>query len=178
MQAKPYLPPFRRPFIDSFSFRPVLLRPESRGSVSLLSADPGVAPRITQNFLSTDYDLKTLRDGIRMVREIARQGPLQPFVAAEMSPGAGKVSDADIDAYIRATSMTAHHPLGTCKMGLSSDAMAVVDEELRVFGVDGLRIVDAAVMPDLIGGNINAAVGMIAEKAADIIRGHQAVLPP
>ena len=175
MQAKPYLPPFRRGFIDSFSFRPVLLRPESRGSVSLRSSDPGTAPRITSNFLSTDHDLKTLRDGVRMVREIARQAPMQPFVAAEISPGADKVSDADIDAHIRATSMTAHHPMGTCKMGLSSDAMAVVDEELRVFGVDGLRIVDAAVMPDLIGGNINATVGMIAEKAADVIRGRAAM---
>lgn len=177
MAAKPYLPPFSWASADSFSFRPVLLRPESRGSVSLRSADPGTAPCITPNLLSTDHDLMILRDGVRMVREIARQGPLQPFIAAEMSPGAGKVSDADIDTHIRATSMTVHHPLGTCKMGLSSDAMAVVDEELRVLGVDGLRVVDAAVMPDLIGGNINAAVGMIAERAADIIRGRPTLLP-
>jgi len=171
MNAKPYLPPFTRAFVDGFSCRPVLLRPESRGSVSLLSSDPGTPPRIEQNLLATDRDLKTLRAGIRMARDIARQAPLQPFIAAEIAPGPGKDSDSDIDAHLRATSSTAHHPLGTCKMGPESDAMAVVDEALRVFGVAGLRIVDAAVMPDLIGGNINAAVGMIAEKAADIIRG-------
>ncbi len=175
MNAGPYLPPFTRPYVDGFSCRPVLLRPESRGSVSLRSAEPGTPMRILQNHLATDYDRKTMRTGIRMVREIARQAPLKPFIDAEISPGPGKDSDADIDAHLRATSSTAHHPLGTCKMGLQSDAMAVVDEELRVFGATGLRIVDAAVMPDLVGGNINAAVGMIAEKAADIIRGRPAL---
>ena len=176
--ADAYLrPALRRPnlhmrsFVDGFSCRPVLLRPESSGSVSLRSADPAIPPRIRQNFLATDRERKTLRDGVRVVREIARQAPLAPFIAAEVSPGPGKDSDTQIDAHIRATSSTAHHPLGTSKMGLQSDAMAVVDEELRVFGVDGLRVVDAAVMPDLIGGNINAAVGMIAEKAAAVIRG-------
>ncbi len=175
INAAPYLPPFTRPYVDGFSCRPVLLRPESRGSVSLRSADPGTPLRIDQNHLATDYDRKTLRKGIRMVREIARQAPLKPFIDAEISPGPGKDSDADIDAHLRATSWTAHHPLGTCKMGVQSDAMAVVDEELRVFDVAGLRIVDASVMPDLVGGNINAAVGMIAEKAADMIRGRPAL---
>ena len=89
----------------------------------------------------------------------------------------GKDSDADIDAHIRATSITVHHPLGTCKMGRASDEMAVVDEELRVFGVEALRVVDAAVMPDLPGGNINAPVIMIAEKAADLIRGRTPLAP-
>ncbi len=82
-------------------------------------------------------------------------------------------SDADLDAYIRATAATAHHPLGTCKMGVAGDRMAVVDPELRLHGVDGLRVVDASVMPDLVGGNINAPVIMIAEKAADLIRGRK-----
>jgi choline dehydrogenase/4-pyridoxate dehydrogenase len=87
------------------------------------------------------------------------------------------MSDADIDTHIRATAITVHHPLGTCKMGVESDPGAVVDTECRVFGIDGLRVVDASVMPDLVGGNINAPVIMIAEKAADLIRGRDP-LPP
>jgi choline dehydrogenase-like flavoprotein len=95
---------------------------------------------------------------------------MTPFVGREIAPGAGRDADADIDAHIRATSITVHHPLGTCRMGLESDGMAVVDPELCVKGVEGLRVVDASVMPDLVSGNINAAVVMIAEKAAEIVR--------
>jgi 4-pyridoxate dehydrogenase len=133
--------------------------------------------RIHQNFLAVDYDWKILRTGFRVLREVARQKPLAPYIRTELAPGAGKDSDADIDAHIRATSITVHHPLGTCKMGLRSDEMAVVDEELRVFGVEALRVVDAAVMPDLPGGNINGPVIMIAEKAADLIRGRTPLAP-
>ena len=96
---------------------------------------------------------------------------LQPFVAAEMSPGPDDWSDAGLDAHIAATGITVHHPLGTCRMGVNGDEMAVVDGELRVRGIENLRMIDASVMPDLIGGNINAAVIMIAEKAADLVRG-------
>jgi choline dehydrogenase/4-pyridoxate dehydrogenase len=99
--------------------------------------------------------------------------PLSAFVAREIAPGADIESDSDLDAYIRATAATAHHPLGTCKMGPASDKLAVVDPELRLYGVAGLRVVDASVMPDLVGGNINAPVIMIAEKAADLIRGRE-----
>lgn len=173
----PYLPPFKRAFADAFSCRPVLLRPESRGSVSLASADPATPVRIRQNFLATDRDKQTMREGVKIARHIARQRPLAPFMAAEIVPGTEKASDADIDAHIRATAITAHHPLGTCKMGFPSDDLAVVDEELRVIGVQDLRVVDAAVMPDLVGGNINAPVVMIAEKAADLIRGRPALAP-
>ena len=108
-----------------------------------------------------------------MVREVANQAPLRPFIAAEIAPGTGKDSDPDINAHIRATGISVHHPLGTCKMGRESDPMAVVDGDLRVFGIDGLRVVDASVMPDLVGGNINAPVIMIAEKAADLLRGRE-----
>jgi choline dehydrogenase-like flavoprotein len=97
--------------------------------------------------------------------------------AAELVPSHACRSNAEIDAHIRATAITVHHPLGTCKMGSVSDETAVVDDELRVIGIDGLRVVDASVMPDLVGGNINAPVIMIAEKAADLIRG-RALLPP
>jgi 4-pyridoxate dehydrogenase len=173
----PYLPPFKRAFTDAFSCRPVLLRPESRGSVALASSDPATPVRIRQNFLATDRDKKTMREGVKIARNIARQRPLTPFIAAEIVPGPEKTSDADIDAHLRATAITAHHPLGTCKMGLPLDDLAVVDEELRVIGVQDLRVVDAAVMPDLVGGNINAPVVMIAEKAADLIRGRLALAP-
>jgi 4-pyridoxate dehydrogenase len=129
--------------------------------------------RIQQNFLATDKDWKTLRAGLRLVRDVCRQAPMQAFMEREIAPGEGSVSDADLDAHIRVNSITVHHPLGTCKMGLAADRMAVVDPELRVFGTEGLRVVDGAVMPDLVGANINAPIIMIAEKAADLIRGRQ-----
>jgi choline dehydrogenase/4-pyridoxate dehydrogenase len=171
MNAGPYFPPFRKPYADGFASRAVLLRPESRGEILLASADPRVSPRIRQNFLATEKDRTTLRQGLRMVREIGRQAPLDPFRAAEIAPGPECRSDEELDAFIRATGITVHHPLGTCRMGPSSDPMAVVDPQLRVIGIEALRVVDASVMPDLVGGNINAPVIMIAEKAADLIRG-------
>lgn len=177
MNAKPYLPPFTQPYQDSFGCRAVVLRPESRGRLELASADPLRPPRIRQNFLATDKDWATLRKGLRLVRDIAAQAPLRPFIAGEIAPGPERRSDADIDAHIRATGITVHHPLGTCKMGRDDDPVAVVDAECRVYGVDGLRVVDASVMPDLVGGNINAPVMMIAEKAADMIRGREPLAP-
>jgi 4-pyridoxate dehydrogenase len=171
MTAGPYFKPFVRPYQDGFSCRAVLLRPESRGHLELASADPSIPPRIVANFLATDRDRTVLRAGLRMARDVGRQKALQPFVTAEISPGPNDWSDAGLDAHIAATGITVHHPLGTCRMGVDSDEMAVVDSELRVRGVENLRVVDASVMPDLIGGNINAAVIMIAEKAADLLRG-------
>jgi len=170
--ARPYLAP-QPPFADGFGFRAVLLRPESRGCLTLASADPLAPPRLQQNFLRAESDLRTLRAGLRLVQEVASRAPLGPFVAAQLAPAPGDGSDRALDAHIRATSATAHHPLGTCKMGPDSDPLAVVDGELRVRGVERLRVVDASVMPDLVGGNINAAVIAIAEKAADLIRGRR-----
>ena len=144
---------------------------EPRDGGTRLSADPKVAPRIRQNFLAIEDDWKTLRAGLRIARDVCEQAPLRPFMAEEIAPGADAVSDVDLDAHIRRNAITVHHPLGTCKMGLATDRMAVVDGELRVFGVDGLRVVDGSVMPDLVGANINAPIIMIAEKAADYIRG-------
>jgi len=173
MTARPYFAPFRRPYTDSYACRAVVLRPESRGKLELVSPDPRQAPRIRQNFLATDNDWKTLRAGLRIARDVCLQAPLAPFMAGETAPGEGATSDADLDGHIRSTCITVHHPLGTCKMGVASDALAVVDPELRVHGVDGLRIVDGSVMPDLVGAHINAPIIMIAEKAADLIRGRQ-----
>jgi choline dehydrogenase-like flavoprotein len=105
-----------------------------------------------------------------MAREVAAQSTMQPFIAKEIAPGLHKASDADIDEHIRKTSITVHHPLGTCRMGPDSDALAVVDPQLRLRGAESLRVVDASVMPDMLTGNINAAVIMVAEKAADLIK--------
>jgi len=174
--AAPYLPPFKPAYADGFSLRAVMLRPESRGEITLASADPRAKVRIRQNFLSTDNDRRTIRDGLKLVRRMGATPPLADFIARELKPGADVRSDAELDAYISATAATAHHPLGTCKMGPEGDPMAVVDPALLVRGVAGLRVVDASVMPDMVGGNINAPVIMIAEKAADLIRGRAA--PP
>ena len=173
MTAAPYLWPFRSPYADSYACRAAVLRPESRGRIELVSADPQTPVRIRQNFLATDNDWKTLRAGLRIAREVCRQAPMQEFMAREIAPGDAAVTDEALDAHIRMNSITVHHPLGTCKMGVAADPMAVVDDELRVFGIDGLRVVDGSAMPDLVGANINAPIIMIAEKAADLIRGRE-----
>ncbi|RUX59872.1 dehydrogenase, partial [Mesorhizobium sp. M7A.F.Ca.US.014.04.1.1] len=166
--AWPYMSPFKAPFADGFATRIVAVQPESRGSVKLASSDPVAAPLIHQNFLSSQRDWQSLRAGFRVARNLASQPSMAPFVGAEFFPGPKCESDEEIDEHIRKTSITVHHPAGTCRMGV--DAASVVDPELRVRGIAGLRVVDASVMPDLVCGNINAAVIMIAEKAADLIR--------
>ncbi len=167
LDAKPYWPG-QAGFSDGFGLRVILLRPESRGRIWLNSADPLQAPRIHQDFLQHDHEWRVLRDGIRMAQDIAAQPALAPFQGGERVP-VGR-TDAELDDYIRARALTTHHPLGTCAMATSAET-GVVDTTLRVFGTEGLRVVDASVMPDMVGGNINAAVIMIAERAADLIRG-------
>jgi 4-pyridoxate dehydrogenase len=177
LDAGAYLPPFKPPYLDGYGVRAVVLRPESRGELALASGDPHAPIKIAPNFFSRDKDLKVVRDGMRMAREVFAQAPLKRFGTAESAPGGEKRSDAELDAFIRATATTVYHPLGTCKMGGARDESAVVDAELKVKGIDGLRVVDASVMPDLVGGNINAPVIMIAEKAADLIRGRTPLAP-
>lgn len=172
LAAWPYLKPFKQPFQDGFATRIVATQPKSRGSVRLASSDPLAAPLIHQNFLAHPDDWDSLRSGFRVARSLAAQPAMEPFIAAEFFPGPDCRSDDEIDEHIRQTCITVHHPAGTCRMG--SDPASVVDPELRVRGVDGLRVVDASVMPDLVCGNINAAVIMIAEKAADLISIEQA----
>ena len=167
--AKPYLP-FQRGFSDSFACRIVLLRPESRGSISLASADPLAHPHIWQKLLATDRDWSTMRAAVALFRDIARQRAVASFITGELGPLATVRTDEQLEHVIRTTAVTAHHPAGTCRIGPVSDPTAVVDAELRVHGTEGLRVVDASVFPDLVGGNINAAVIMIAERASDLIR--------
>jgi 4-pyridoxate dehydrogenase len=165
--AHPHFRPLIAPAPDGFGCRVALLRPESRGVVRLASADPDAAPLIEPNFLATARDRDTLRTGLRLARQVIGQEPMSPYRAAEIAPGAPATDDAALDAFIRRTAVTVHHPAGTCGIG------RVVDAALRVRGVDGLRIADASVMPDLVGGNINAVVMMIAEKAADLLRNRE-----
>ncbi|MEH2473363.1 4-pyridoxate dehydrogenase [Nitrobacteraceae bacterium AZCC 2161] len=173
MDAHPYLRPFVKPYTDGFAYRVVLLRPDSHGTVSLASGDPGRAPLIRWNFFSSKQDLVTLRAGMRLALQIGKQAPLANYIGRQNKPVQMDPSDSELDAFITSTAITTHHPLGTCKMGVAADDMAVVDGNLNVFGISQLRVVDASVMPDMVGGNINAAVVMIAERAADLIRGRE-----
>lgn len=143
------------------------LRPASRGTVRLANADPLTAPRIDANYLSDERDLEALVRGLKHARAVLAQPAFAAHRGAEMEPGAEVQDDEQIRAYIRAKAETVYHPVGTCRMG--RDAMAVVDPRLRVHGIEGLRVVDASVMPTLIGGNTNAPTTMIAERAADLI---------
>jgi choline dehydrogenase/4-pyridoxate dehydrogenase len=177
LTAGAYLPPFKRPYDDAFGCRAVVLRPDSRGQLELASADPRRPPRIRQNFLASQRDWARLRAGLALLRDLGREAALGRFAAAEIAPGPDCRTEAELDAHIRATAITVHHPLGTCRMGVSAQDGAVVDPELRVFGTEGLRVVDASVMPDLVGGNINAPVIMLAEKAADLIHGRPPLAP-
>jgi choline dehydrogenase/4-pyridoxate dehydrogenase len=170
--AGPWFPIIKPAWRDAFVCRPILLRPASRGMIRLRSANPTERVRIHQNLLSDERDLPILRAGLKMLRDVAAQPALDRFRGREIGPGAAAQTDADLDSYIRAAGATAHHPCGTCRMGTDRDA--VVDPSLRVHGVEGLRVADASIMPDLVGGNINAAVIMIAEKAADMIQGKPA----
>ena len=169
LTARPYIRSGHA-YPDGFAFRIVLLRPESKGSISLVSKDPHIAPRIQQNFLTTKKDWAVLRAGLRISRDLASRKALEAFSGGQIGAPADD-SDAALDTFISGNSLTTHHPLGTCRMGNASDASAVVDANLKVMGIDGLNVVDASVMPDMVGGNINAAVMMIAERGADILRG-------
>ena len=156
---------------DGFSIHVCQLRPESRGRVTLKSADPAADPAIFANYLATEEDRRALREGAKMVRALADEAALKPICGGEEAPGADVQTDAEIDAWIRRTAETIYHPVGTCRMGRAGDPMAVVDGSLKVQALSGLRIVDASVLPTLVGGNTNAPTIMIAEKAADMILG-------
>ena len=157
------------PLVKNFAYTLMtcFLRPESRGRVHLASSDPLAPPAIDANYLATERDLDVLVKGFKRGREVMRQPAFAAYSGGEIAPDPAVQSDEQIREYIRANCETIYHPVGTCKMG--RDPMAVVDPRLRVHGLRGLRVVDASVMPTLIGGNTNAPTTMIAEKASDLI---------
>jgi choline dehydrogenase len=151
------------------------LRPQSRGYISIRSADPLMAPVIQPNYLEAEEDRRAMRAGTRIAREIFAQSAFDTYRGPELMPGPDVRSDDQIDAWLRRTGETIYHPVGSAKMG--KDSESVVDAQLRVYGVEGLRVIDASIMPTLVSGNTNAPTIMIAEKASDMILG-RAALPP
>lgn len=145
------------------------LRPTSQGSIHIQSADPLVAPAIRPNFLATPHDQHTLVGGMKIARRLIGQRAMTDCIAGELSPGAAVQTDAQWLQFARENGQTIYHPIATCRMGADDDANAVVDTRLRVKGLRGLRIVDASVMPAMVSGNTQAAVMMVAERAADFI---------
>src|ERR1700760_648293 len=143
------------------------LRPESRGSLRIKSADPAAPPEIRINYLASETDRTANVEGLKILRKILHAPALKPYVVDEYDPGPKVTTDAELLAYCRPRGSTIYHPTSTCRMG--NDPLAVVDQRLRVRGIEGLRVVDASVMPDLVSGNTNAPIIMIAEKASDMI---------
>ncbi len=156
----------------SFTILPGLIYPRSRGEVRLASSDPMAAPAIDPHYFEDDDDVKTLLRAFAMARDIAASRPLAPYLRGEATPGPAVKTEAEIRAAIRLYAKTIYHPVGTCRMGV--DSGAVVDPELRVRGVEGLRVADASIMPSIVGGNTNAPSIMIGERAADLVAGVRA----
>ena len=152
---------------SAFTMSVCQLRPESRGEIRLNTADPSAYPTIHPNYLATETDRSTIIEGVKIAQRIARQKPLQSKIASSHSPREDVVSDEDILEWVRNTATTIYHPAGTCKMG--SDDQAVVDARLRVRGIEGLRVADCSIMPEIVSGNTNAPAIMIGEKASDLI---------
>lgn len=149
--------------------RMALTRPDSRGTIRLRSKNPDDPPIIDAQYLSAEIDRIRVRNAVKVAREIFNQAAYKPYRGREVFPGDTAKSDDQIDEYIRQTAQTDMHGVGSCRMG--NDPLAVVDEQLRVHGAQGLRVVDASVMPQVVSGNTNAATIMIAEKASDMILG-------
>ena len=154
--------------VTGFTFIPCLIAPQSRGTVMLQSANPADPPAIQVNYIQHESDLQVLIEGIKVARQFAHSGAFDEFLGEEVAPGSDVTSDEAIAAYIRQAADTYWHPVGTCKMG--NDSLAVVDAQLRVHGIEGLRVVDASVMPTIPSGNTNAPTIMIGEKAAALIK--------
>ncbi len=159
---------FANPEGHGFTFGPTLLHPRSRGSISLRSSDPSASPAIRANYFGDETDLQVLVEGVKLSRILAQTRAFDPYRGTEVWPGSDVQSDGAIAEFIRNHFQTLYHPVGTCRMG--DDGMAVVDNQLRVHGVEGLRVIDASIMPTIVSGNTNAPTIMIAEKAADMIK--------
>ena len=167
--AQPHFPGLLKAYTDAFGIDPVILHPQSRGTVRLQSTDPLAPVRIHYNYLSDPADIAKFRMGFRMAREIGNQSVLDAYRDVEITPGPEVTSDADIDAHLRRSATTVSHPVSTARMG--SGENCVLDPDLRVRGIENLRVVDASAFPDLVSAHTNAAVIMLAEKASDMIRG-------
>jgi choline dehydrogenase len=163
-----------RPDRHAFQAHVGPMRPTSSGRITLTSTDPRVHPRLQPNYLASEFDRSEMREAVKLTREIFAEPAFDAYRGQELQPGREVRSDAEIDAWVRRKADSAYHPSCTCKMGV--DAMAVVDPACRVRGLEGLRVVDASIMPSIVSGNLNAPTIMIAEKAADVIRG-RAPLP-
>jgi choline dehydrogenase-like flavoprotein len=163
---------FPLPLGHGFAISSVGMYPKSRGRIRLAGLDPRQAPRLDPNLCGDSDDIRPLLHGLKLARRLLAADAFKPFRAREVAPGPAVASDAELIAYLRRVASTVHHPVGTCKMGM--DSTAVVDPELRLHGVDGLRVIDASIFPSVIGGNTNAPVVMVAEKAVDMILGRPA----
>ncbi|MGB7378939.1 MAG: choline dehydrogenase [Rivularia sp. (in: cyanobacteria)] len=159
---------FTKRKVHGFTLCPTLLYPQSKGKITLRSKNPLESPVIQPNFLANKQDLETLLAGVKISRQILQQQAFDKFRGEEILPGLQMQSNQDIHTFIRNTAESLYHPVGTCKMG--NDSMSVVNSKLQVHGLQGLRVVDASIMPNIIGGNTNAPTIMIAEKAADMIK--------
>ncbi|RIV83460.1 hypothetical protein D2V17_12765 [Aurantiacibacter xanthus] len=165
------------PVGHGYAISPVALYPKSRGEVTLASADPAAAPLIDPHLLEHPDDIQPLIRALKIARTAFASQPFAKYQGTEVAPGPECQSDEQWDAYIRETGYTVHHPVGTCKMGAAGDSSAVVDPELRLIGIEGLRVADASVMPLVIGGNTNAPCVMIGEKCADFVLGKARLTP-
>jgi len=165
------------PVGHGYAISPVALYPKARGTVRLADANPETAPVIDPNLLGEPEDIQPLIRALKIAREAFAAKPFAKYHGTEVAPGPDKTSDAELDAYIRETGYTVHHPGGTCRMGAASDPLSVVDPELRVKGIAGLRVADASVMPKVIGGNTNAPCVMIGERCADFVLGKPKLAP-
>lgn len=166
-----WFPLLRPAYLDGYGIRPTLLHPDSRGEILLASSDPLKPPRIVYKFFTAPNDLPTLREGFKRARELAFHKALDPFRGEEIGPGPQVKTDAEIDGWLKKVVITAHHPAGTCAMGQGG----VLEPDMKVRGIEGLRVCDASAMPDLVSAHINACVIMMADKASDIIRGRTAL---
>jgi choline dehydrogenase len=162
--------PFKKQSVEGnhgFTLRVGPVNPASRGEITLRSANPTDKPKIQANYLQSDFDIRTMIDGIRLTRDIISQKAFDNYRGKELAPGPTMSSDGELTAWLRATAMTTFHPVGTAKMG--NDPMAVVDSRLKVHGIEGLRVADASIMPIISSGNTNAPSIMIGEKCAEFI---------
>jgi 4-pyridoxate dehydrogenase len=173
LETRPWFPGLQSAYQDVMGIRPVLLHPRSHGAVTLRSADPAAPVRINFNFLSDPVDLAALRNAYHLARDVAGQKPLDRFRGGPVAPAPDILTNNQIDAWIRDTVITVNHPLGTCAIG----AQGVLDPELRVHGIERLRVVDASALPDMPSAHINAIVMMLAERASDLIRGRPPLAP-